>query len=97
MGFEINYTDEAEKNLLELRKQGRFDKLQKIKNAVKKLRENPRYAGLHTHKNNSVKNPFNIETFQSYVENKTAGAFRIFWCYFPDKNQITIFTITPHP
>jgi hypothetical protein len=97
MSYEINYTDEAESNLLELRKQGRFDKLKKIKNTISKLKENPKHPGLHTHKNNSIKNPFDRETFQSYVENRTPGAFRVFWCYGPKKDEITIFSITPHP
>jgi len=97
MSYEIYYTDEAEANLLELKRQGRIGKLKKINSAIKKLRENPKHPGLHTHKNNSIKNQSNQETFQSYVENKTPGAFRVFWYYGPDKSEITIFAITRHP
>jgi len=97
MMHKIKYTDLAKKDLHNLKKTGQKKKLAKIKNTVDKLAENPRHPGLHTHKNNSVENPFNVESFQSYVENKTPGAFRIFWCYGPDKSEITIFAITPHP
>ncbi|MEI8390511.1 MAG: hypothetical protein WCG23_11595 [bacterium] len=92
----IKYSDTAKKDLNNLKTTGQAKKLAKIKNAVKKLEENPKHPGLHTHKNSSVKSPFGGETFQSYVENKTPGAFRIFWCYGPDKSEITIFAITQH-
>ena len=97
MSYEIYYTDEAEANLIQLKNQGRVDKLKKIKSTIQKLRTNPKHPGLHTHKNNSIKNPGNQDTFQSYVENKTPGAFRLFWYWGPEKNKITIFAITSHP
>ncbi|MCH2547738.1 MAG: hypothetical protein MK052_09040 [Alphaproteobacteria bacterium] len=37
------------------------------------------------------------EVFEAYAENKTPGAYRIFWFYGPDKKEITIVAITPHP
>ena len=44
-------------------------------------------------------NPFAPKepVFEAYAENQTPGAYRIFWCYGPDKKQITIIAITPHP
>ena len=30
-------------------------------------------------------------------ENDTPGAYRVFWCYGPDRRQITIVAITPRP
>jgi hypothetical protein len=38
-----------------------------------------------------------VEVFEAYAENKTPAAWRIFWYYGPDRKQITILTITPHP
>jgi hypothetical protein len=37
--------------------------------------------------------------FEAYAQNRTPGAYRIFWCYGPDKDKgdITITAITPHP
>ena len=97
MAYIINYTDEAENDLISLKKQGRFDKLKKIKMAVKKLINDPRHPGLHTTKYVSLRHQETKEIFQSYVENNTPGAFRIFWHYGPGKKEITIFAITPHP
>lgn len=91
------YTEEAKSNLADLKKQGQIKKLKKIKLTLDKLQENPRHPGLHTHKYKSFKGANEEEIFQSYVENKTPGAFRMFWHYGPDKEVITILAITPHP
>jgi hypothetical protein len=34
---------------------------------------------------------------EAYVENKTPAAFRVFWCYGPNRDELTILAITPHP
>lgn len=63
------------------------------------LTSNPRHPGLHTHPYDSIENPYHSKEkiFEAYVQNKTPGAFRVFWCYGPKSKQITIVTITPHP
>ncbi len=91
------YTPEAVSNLEKLKKQGQKDKLKKIKLTLDKLQENPRHPGLHTHKYKSFTGHKGEEILQSYVENKTPGAFRVFWHYGPDKEVITILAVTPHP
>ena len=53
--------------------------------------------GLNTHKYSSIQGKNGEEVFESYVENKTPGAFRVFWHYGPDRQEITIVAITPHP
>ncbi len=35
--------------------------------------------------------------WESYVENKTPSAWRVWWIYGPADGQITIVTIGPHP
>ncbi len=37
------------------------------------------------------------KVFESYAEQDTPAAYRIFWRYGPDKGQITILAITRHP
>lgn len=63
------------------------------------LAQNPRHPGLQTHEFDSLPNPFNPKekVFEAYAQNKTPGAYRVFWCYGPQKKQITIIAITPHP
>lgn len=63
------------------------------------LADNPRHPGLNTHEYQSLEHPFEQsgKVFEAYVQNRTPGAYRVFWCYGPDKGQITLIAITPHP
>ena len=63
------------------------------------LGRNPRHPGLKTHEFSSLLNPFDPaeKVFEAYAQNRTPGAYRVFWCYGPRKKQITILAITPHP
>ena len=95
--YKLIYTENAKKQLVKLKKQGQILKLKKIKLAFDKLSENPYHNGLHAHKNSSIKYRNEEDTFQSYVENRTPGAYRIFWHYGEEENIIVIIAITPHP
>jgi hypothetical protein len=66
---------------------------------VQLLASNPRHPGLHTHEFTSIENPYRKgeKVFEAYVQNRTPGAYRLFWCYGPASGQITILAITPHP
>lgn len=63
------------------------------------LRQNPRHPGLHTHEYDSIENPYDKKkkVFEAYAQNRTPGAYRVFWCYGPAANELTILAITPHP
>ena len=52
---------------------------------------------LQTHKYNSMRGENGEEIFESYAENKTPAAHRIFWHYGPKREQITVIAIVPHP
>jgi len=94
--YRLEFLKEAVNDLEKLKKQGLITKRKKIKLALDKLKENPRHPSLHTHKNNSFNGRNGEEIFQSYVENHTPGAYRIFWAY-GENNTIIILAITPHP
>ncbi len=70
-----------------------------VENCVRLLLANPRHPGLHTHEYHSIEHPHDEDSkvFEAYVQNRTPGAYRLFWCYGPDKGEITIIAITPHP
>jgi len=70
-----------------------------IRKAIALLQGNPRHPGLQTHEYYSLEHPFDIagKVFEAYAQNKTPGAYRIFWCYGPGKREITLIAITPHP
>jgi len=63
------------------------------------LRSNPRHPGLQTHEFTSIDNPYTKreKVWEAHVQQKTQGAYRLFWCYGPDRGQITVIAITPHP
>jgi glycine cleavage system aminomethyltransferase T len=46
---------------------------------------------------NSLTGPKGEDVFEAYVENRTPAAYRVFWCYGPEQEEITILAITPHP
>ncbi len=70
-----------------------------VEKCVRLLLENPRHPGLHTHEYSSIEHPYekNGKVFEAYVQHRTPGAYRLFWCYGPSKSEITIIAITPHP
>jgi len=48
-------------------------------NALKKLSENPMYFSLHTHEIAELSNRYGLKVWQSYLENKTSKAMRMYW------------------
>ena len=69
-----------------------------VKKTLGYLQNNPRHPSLRTHPY-SIPNPIRPgeKVFEAYAQNNTPSAYRVFWCYGPGKQQITIITITPHP
>ncbi len=98
MTFELLFTEQADADLNALEDDASLAKrLKAVRKALGLLETNPRHPGLNTHKFSSLKGPAGEEIFALYAENKTPAAWRIFWYYGPNKKQITILTITPHP
>ena len=52
---------------------------------------------LNTHKYDEMTGPNGEIVFESYAQNNTPGAYRIFWFYGPGKSIITVLSVTPHP
>jgi len=75
-------------------------KLRKVRRALARLAENPRHPGLASHRYESFPVDREVKVWDSYVENNTPSAWRIFWRYGPDEpgqSVITILAIGPHP
>jgi hypothetical protein len=70
-----------------------------VAKTVNLLRQNPRHPGLNTHEYDSIANPYDKKkkVFEAYAQNKTSGAYRVFWCYGPKEKELTIIAVTPHP
>jgi hypothetical protein len=96
--FKLKFTEEAANQLVELKQDK--TKLSRYKAVMKILgfmQTNLRHPSLNTHKFDDMISPFNGDVFESYAQNKTPGAYRIFWVYGPGKGIITILSIIPHP
>jgi hypothetical protein len=61
------------------------------------LSANPRHPGLESHEIDDLSRRYGLRVWQSYLENKTPSAGRIFWVYGPDRGEITVIGIEPHP
>ena|SRR6187431_1077544 len=64
---------------------------------IRLLADNPRHPGLNAHKFSSLSGANQEEVWEVYAENKTAGAYRVFWHYGPGRALITLIAVTPHP
>ncbi|CCH27388.1 hypothetical protein ABZ816_33020 [Actinosynnema sp. NPDC047251] len=97
--YELLYTAEASAVLEHLRgKQQYAKKLKKIRKALTQLEQlGPRYPALRSHQYQSVPGPNGAQLWESYVENNTPSAWRIWWIYGLGEDQITIVTVGPHP
>ena len=93
---------EALWNDLSTRKQvGKLDKseekfFKKWVKALGYLSENPKHNSLASHAIDELTRKYRSK-IQSYLENKTPAAGRMFWAYGPDKGDITILAVEPHP
>ena len=98
MPFSLKFTKEADGNLCALESdKGLAKRLKAVRKALGYLELDPRHSSLNTHKYSSIVGPNGEEVFEAYAENNTPAAYRIFWHYGPNKNEITIIAITPHP
>ena len=61
------------------------------------LSQDPKHNSLASHEIETLSQKYKIKIFQSYIENHTPSAGRLFWAYGPDQKDITILAIEPHP
>ncbi len=58
---------------------------------------NPRHNSLASHEIDDLTRKYGFKVFQSYLENATPAAGRVFWAYGPEKGEITVLAVEPHP
>ena len=98
MKFDLVFTECADEQMDELETSKDKKIVLKAVNKILGFMEtNLRHPSLHTHKYDEMKGPNGEEVYESYAQNKTPGAYRIFWHYGPGKKKITILEICPHP
>ena len=65
--------------------------------SLKLLSIDPFYPSLHTHEIPDLSRRYGRKVWQSYLENRTSRAIRMYWVYGPDQKDITIIGLEPHP
>lgn len=102
MLYKLRYATQANQMITQVeRDPSQQVKLRKVRKALRHLEENPRFPGLHSHLYESFPVDQKVKVWDSYVENRTPGAWRIFWRYGPNEPDgqavITVLHIGPHP
>jgi hypothetical protein len=96
--FQLLFTSEARAVMADLESGRRHaEKLRKVRACLAKLSADPQHPGLHTHRYHSKRGPEGADVWEVYVENRTPSAWRVWFCYGPGRDTITVITIAPHP
>ena len=61
------------------------------------LANNPKHHSLSSHEIKPLTKRYGLKVWESYIENNVPAAGRIFWVYGPNKSEITVIAIEPHP
>jgi len=98
VAYTLQFTPTAAAVLDDLERSQQYaKKLKKVRNALGRLELDPRHPGLQSHRYESLAGPNGEPVWESYAENKTPSAWRIWWWYGPGQQEISILAIGPHP
>ena len=96
--FTLNILPTAKSQIRELKNSPALQKRFKaVSKALGYLQNNPKHPSLNVHLFESKQGPNGEKIWEAYAENKTPGAYRIFFYYGPEKRMISILTVVPHP
>ncbi len=97
MAFALVESEKVTKTIADLKVTDQR-KYKKVVRCLAKLAQDPSYPGLASHRYEVIKNPYGDEDiWESYVENDTPSAWRVWWFYGPDRGEITVVDLGPHP
>ena len=65
--------------------------------ALRLLSQDPFYPSLQTHEIEPLSKRFGQKVWQSYIENNVSRAMRMYWVYGPNRQDITVIGLEPHP
>ena len=95
--METLWNDLKEKNQNGTANKDELRLYKRLGKTLAQIANNPRYPGLHTHDIDALTARYGIKVWQSYLENNTPGAGRVFWVYGPGTGEITVIGLEPHP
>lgn len=97
MQFKLQFSEEATLKLKELElDKSKKGLLKQVRRVLGYMETNLKHPSLNTHKFTEISCKLG-DVFESYAQNNTPGAYRIFWAYGPGKRELYILDITPHP
>ena len=91
------WTDLSQKNTAGTISKKELSLYNKWGKAMRLLSQDPSYPSLHTHDIEPLTKRYGVKVWQSYLENNTSRAMRMYWVYGPDRQDITIIGLEPHP
>lgn len=106
MKRELRFKPIADKQLTKLENSPALEGiLNQVRKVLSYLETNPQANSFQTKLHHSLTKRYGRKIFESYIQQNTPGAYRIFWYYGDDELDkkgkripvITIITITPHP
>jgi len=93
--FQLILTRDAQKVLDAL--ESSAARLKRVRKALAQLEANPRHPGLNSHPFYTLFGPLGEPIWESYIENQTPKAWRIWWFYGPEQRVITVVALGEHP
>jgi hypothetical protein len=98
MIFNISFTPEADQDLSLLEKDhSKKVELKAVRKAIGYLQSDPHHKSLQTHQYHTQSGPNGEKVFEAYAQQNRPCAYRVYWYYGPERGEITIATIMPHP
>lgn len=97
MQFKLQFSEQAKLSLNQLKNdKSKKGLLKQVNRILGFMETNLKHPSLNTHKFSELTCKLG-DVFESYAQNNTPGAYRVFWAYGPGKREIYILDITPHP
>lgn len=105
MSYQLRFSPDAAATLRSLEDGAAptASRLKKVRKALGQLELDPRYPALHSHQYEQFPGLEKTKVWDSYVDNRTADTWRIYWIHGPDEERagqripvITVLVIGPH-
>lgn len=96
MPFELVTTPTADE-VIEETQRSEPRRYKKLLACLAKLEQDPHHPSLNSHRYEAFDKVYDQPVWESYVENRTPAAWRVWWAFGPERGQITVLDAGPHP
>ena len=97
MTYRLEFTAEAKERLKTLESPDQEKQLKAVRKCLGVLETNPRHPSPQSKPYQSRTGPEGERLFESYAEQNTLGAYRVFWYYGKNRGTIVVASIVKHP